>query len=140
VASSDSSRDTRGDLIAEAGAIGIRALVTGTAEAAAQDNPQALRSKRISEEVVFGNSVARSSDYNEARSHSLIQVIEHVFKENEDAASGFPVTRVKEFKIKEATKLAIVTISGFEVWFGTKDQEFSRGRGLMPLSVAVLLP
>jgi hypothetical protein len=124
MASSDSSRDTRRDLLAAAGAIGIGALVTGTAEAAAQDNPQAVRSKRISEEVVVGNSVARSPDYNEAKNHSLIQVVEHVFKEDEDAASGFPVTRVKEFKVKEATKLAIVTLSGFEVWFGTKDQEF----------------
>jgi hypothetical protein len=34
------------------------------------------------------------------------------------------VTRVKEFPVKPATKLAIVTISGFEIWFGTKDQEY----------------
>jgi uncharacterized protein YaiE (UPF0345 family) len=33
------------------------------------------------------------------------------------------VTRVKEFKVKAATKLAIVTISGFEFWFGTSEQE-----------------
>jgi hypothetical protein len=33
------------------------------------------------------------------------------------------VTRTKEFKVKAATKLAIVTISGFEFWFGTKDEE-----------------
>jgi hypothetical protein len=122
--SSDSSSETRRGLLASAGAIGLGALMTGTVEAAAQENPQAVRSKRISEEVVVGSSVARSADYNEAKSHALIQVIEHVFKEDEDAASGFPVTRVKEFKVKEATKLAIVTISGFEVWFGTKDQEF----------------
>jgi hypothetical protein len=137
---SDSSRDTRRDLFA-AGAIGLGTLVTTTVEAAAQDGApfprrrngagilnqdgEAIpRSRRISQEVVVGNSVARSPDYNEAKNHSLIQVIEHVFKEDEDAASGFPVTRVKEFKVKEATKLAIVTLSGFEVWFGTKDQEF----------------
>jgi hypothetical protein len=122
--SSDSSRDTRRDLLTAASAIGLGALLTG--EAAAQDNPnpQAVRSRRISEEVVVGSSVARSPDYNEAKALSLIQVFEHIFKEDEDVAGGFPVTRVKEFKIKTATKLAIVTISGFEIWFGTKDQEY----------------
>jgi hypothetical protein len=40
---SDSSRDTKRDLLAAAGAIGLGTLVTGTVEAAAQDNPQALR-------------------------------------------------------------------------------------------------
>jgi hypothetical protein len=67
--------------------------------------------------------VARSPDYNEAKKHSLIQIIEHVFKQDEDTAAGYPVTRVKEFKVKAATKLAIVTISGFEFWFGTSEQE-----------------
>src|SRR5439155_10910137 len=88
-----------------------------------QDGAEIPRSRRISEEVVVGSSVAKSSDYNEAKNHSLIQVIEHVFKEDEDTAAGYPVTRVKEFKVKVATKLAIVTISGFEIWFGTKEQE-----------------
>jgi hypothetical protein len=77
--STESSRDTRRDLLAAAGAIGLGAVLTGKVEAAAQDNPQAVRSKRISEEVVVGSSVAKSSDYNEAKNHSLIQVIEHVF-------------------------------------------------------------
>jgi hypothetical protein len=122
--SSDSSTETRRDLLAAAGAIGLGTLVTGTANSAAQDNPQAVRSRKISEEVVVGSSVAKATDYNEAKNHSLIQVLEHVFKEDEDAASGFPVTRSKEFKVKEATKLAIVTISGFEVWFGTSEQEY----------------
>jgi hypothetical protein len=122
--SSDSSRDTRRDLLTAASAIGLGALLTGRGEATAQDNPQAVRSRRISEEVVVGNSVAKSPDYNEAKSHSLIQVIEHVFKEDEDAAAGFPVKREKAFTVKAATKLAIVTISGFELWFGTKEQEY----------------
>jgi hypothetical protein len=122
--SSDSSRDTRRDLLTAAGAIGLGALVTGNVEATAQDNNQSVRSRKISEEVVVGSSVARSTDYNEAKSHALIAVIEHVFKEDEDTAAGFPVTRVKEFKVKPSTKLAIVTISGFEIWFGTKDEEY----------------
>jgi hypothetical protein len=122
--SSDSSRDTRRDLLTAASVIGLGAFVTGKVEAATQDNPQWIRSRKISEEVVVGSSVAKSSDYNEAKNHSLIQVIEHVFKEDEDTDAGFPVKRVKEFKVKAATKLAIVTISGFEIWFGTKDQEY----------------
>jgi hypothetical protein len=121
---SDSSRETRRDLLTAAGAIGLGALVTGTVEATAQDNIQALRSRKISEEVVVGSSVARSPDYDESKGHSLIQVIEHVFKQDEDTAAGFPVTRIKDFKVKPATKLAIVTISGFEIWFGTVDQEY----------------
>ncbi len=91
-------------------------------EAAIQDRAD-TRSRRISEEVVVGSSVVRSPDYNEAKDHSLIQVIEHVFKEDEDPSAGFPVTREKELKVKPATKLAIVTISGFEFWFGTQEQE-----------------
>jgi hypothetical protein len=122
--SSESARDTRRDLLTAAGAIGLGALVTGKVEGAEQEVPQVVRSRKISEEVVVGNSVARSSDYDEAKSHSLIQVIEHVFKEDEETDAGFPVTRSKEFKVKPATKLAIVTISGFEIWFGTKEQEF----------------
>lgn len=81
------------------------------------------RSRRISEEVVVGSSVAKAPDYNEAKKHSLIQTVEHIFKEDEDTAKGYPVTRVKQFKVKAATKLAIVTMSGFEFWFGTTDQE-----------------
>jgi hypothetical protein len=50
-------------------------------------------------------------------------MIEHVFKEDEDPAAGFPVTRVKELKVRADTKLAIVTLSGFEFWFGTNEQE-----------------
>jgi hypothetical protein len=122
--SSDSSRDTRRDLLTAASAIGVGALLTGNVASAAQDTPQFLRSRKISEEVVVGNSVARSSDYNEAKNHSLIQVIEHVFKKEDDPADGYPVTREKEFKVKPATKLAIVAISGFELWFGTKEQEY----------------
>jgi hypothetical protein len=140
--SSDSARDTRRDLLAAAGAIGLGTLVTGTVEVAAQDGAQVPRprrrfgadtatqdseeiprSRRISAEVVVGSSVARSPDYNEAKKHSLIQIIEHVFREDEDTAAGYPVTRVKEFNAKAATKLAIVTISGFEFWFGTREQE-----------------
>ena len=33
------------------------------------------------------------------------------------------MTRVKELKVRATTKLAIVTITGFEFWFGTKEQE-----------------
>jgi hypothetical protein len=120
----DLSKDTRRDLLTAASAISLGAFVTGNLEAAAQDDAQLVRSKRISDEVVIGSSMAKSPDYNEAKNHSLIQVIEHVFKEDEDPAGGYPVTRAKEFKVKANTKLAIVTVSGFEFWFGTKDQEF----------------
>ena len=40
-------------------------------------------SNRFSKEVVDGSSVARSPAYNEAKKHALIQIIEHVFKEDE---------------------------------------------------------
>jgi hypothetical protein len=128
---SDSSSDSRRNLLRAASVLGLGAFVNGRVEAAAQDDARMVRSKKISEESVVGNSVVRSSDYNEAKKHSLIQVIEHIFKEDEDPAAGFPVTRVKELKVNEATKLAIVTLSGFEFWFGTKDQEMliSRSRG-----------
>ncbi|MFI5454207.1 MAG: hypothetical protein ACHRXM_02030 [Isosphaerales bacterium] len=119
----DSSKDTRRELLTAASAIGLGAFVTGNVQAVAQDDSQMVRSRRISEEVVVGSSMAKSPDYNEAKNHSLIQVIEHVFKEDEDPAAGYPVTRVKEFKVRADTKLAIVTVSGFEFWFGTKDQE-----------------
>jgi len=138
----DSSGASRRHVLTAARAIGLGAVVTGTvaaatqdeeqiprsrrgigADATAQDVAEIPRSRRISEEVVVGSSVARSSDYNEAKKHSLIQVIEHVFKEDEDSAAGYPVTRTKEFKVRAATKLAIVTISGFEFWFGTTAQE-----------------
>ena len=141
------SKDSTRNLLTAAGAIAVGALLTGTedapaqtaakiqrrrfnADTATQEGDEIPRSRRISKEVVDGSSVARSPDYNDAKSHSLIQVMEHVFKEEEDVASGFPVTRVKEFKVKEATKLAIVTISGFEVWFGTSEQEhmFAKSR------------
>jgi hypothetical protein len=138
--SSDFSTDTRRNLLTAAGAIGVGAFVPGTVEASAQtaapiqrrrfnanaatqDGDEVPRSRRISKEVVDGSSVAKSPDYNESKKHSLIQIIEHVFKEDEDTAAGYPVTRVKEFKVKAATKLAIVTISGFEFWFGTSQQE-----------------
>jgi len=127
--SSDSSRDTRRDLLTAASAIGLGTLVTGKVMAQDPDdrvrnpNDPRVRSRRISEDVVVGSSVAKSADYNEAKNHSLIQVIEHVFKEDEEPSAGYPVSRVKEFKVKAATKLAIVTMSGFEFWFGTKDQE-----------------
>src|SRR5437773_1438761 len=99
--SSDSSGDARRHLLTAASAIGLGALVTGKlaaatqneeqiprsrrgigAEARTQDGAEMPRSRRISEEVVVGSSVAKSSDYNEAKNHSLIQVIEHVFKED----------------------------------------------------------
>jgi hypothetical protein len=140
--SNDSSRDTRRDFVTAAGAVGLGAIVSTNVAAAAQigaqtprarrrigagtagqDGEEIPRSRRISEEVVVGSSVARSPDYDEAKKHALIQVIEHVFREEEDTAAGYPVTRVKEFKVKAATKLAIVTIGGFEAWFGTKEQE-----------------
>ena len=101
-----------------------------------------VRSKKISGETAVGNSVVKSADYNEAENHSLIQVIEHVFKEDEDPAAGYPVTRVKELKVRAETKLAIVRITGFEFWFGTKEQEImiatSRGAS-MPLWRATLV-
>ncbi len=119
----ESSRDTRRDLLTAASAISLGAFVTGNV-GAAQDDAQLVRSRRISEEVVIGSSIAKSSDYNEAKKYSLTQAIEYVFKEDEDPAAGYPVTRVKEFKVKAATKLALITVSGFEFWFGTKEQEF----------------
>ncbi len=121
--SSDSSKDTRRNLLTTASAIGLGAFVTGTVKVAAQDDARMVRSKKISAETVVGNSVVKSADYNEAKNHSLIQVIEHVFKEDEDPAAGYPVTRVKELKVRAETKLAIVRITGFEFWFGTKEQE-----------------
>ncbi|MFI5454208.1 MAG: hypothetical protein ACHRXM_02035 [Isosphaerales bacterium] len=125
--SNDSSRDTRRDLLTAASAIGLGAFVSETVKAAAQDDARLVRSKKASEEAVVGNNVVKSADYNEAKNHSLIQVIEHVFKEDEDPAAGYPVTRVKEFKVRADTKLAIVTVSGFEFWFGTKEQEIMIG-------------
>jgi hypothetical protein len=135
--SGDASGETRRDLLAAAGAVGLGAFLTARVGAAAQDNPQAIRSKRISEEAVVGSSVARAPDYDEAKTYRLVQVIEHVFKEDEDPDSGFPVTRVKEFKVKPATKLAIVTISGFEFWFGAKDQEYMFARSREGLNAAL---
>jgi hypothetical protein len=138
----DSWADGRRSLLTAASAIGLGAVVTGKVAAATeneeqaprsrrgfgtgaviQDGDEVPRSRRISEEVVVGSSVARSPDYNEAKNLSLIQVFEHVFKEDEDPAAGYPVTRVMEFKVKEATKLAIVTVTGFEFWFGATKQE-----------------
>ena len=119
----DLFKDTRRNLLTAASAVSLGAFVTGNLEAAAQDDAKLVRSKRISEEVVIGSSMAKSPDYNEAKNHSLIQVIEHVFKEDEDPAAGYPVTRVKELKVGAETKLAIVRITGFEFWFGTKEQE-----------------
>jgi hypothetical protein len=107
------------------------------AQPAFLEGDETPRSRRISEEVVAGSSVARSADYKEAKNHSLIQVIEHVFKEDEDTAAGFPVTRVKEFKVKPTTKLAIVTISGFELWFGSKDQEYMFAKSREGVNAAV---
>jgi hypothetical protein len=140
--SSDSPGVARRHRLAAASAISVAASASGTVAAArqdeepaprakrgfrpgatAQDGTAAPRSRRISEEVVVGSSVARSPDYNEAKKHSMIQVIEHVFKEDENPDGGYPVTRSKEFAIKPATKLAIVAISGFEFWFGTTQQE-----------------
>jgi hypothetical protein len=139
---SDSHSDTRRDLLKEASAIALGAFAIPMVEAAAQDGEQiprprrrfgadtasqdgaeVPRSRRISEEVVVGSSVARASDFNDAKEHSLIQIIEHIFKEEEDTAAGYPVTRVKELKVNAATKLALVTVSGFEFWFGTAEQE-----------------
>src|SRR5262249_31218580 len=68
---------------------------------------------------------------------SIIQVIEHVFKEDDDPDAGFPVTRSKEFKVKPATKLAVVSISGFEFWFGTKDQEYMFARSREGVNAAL---
>jgi hypothetical protein len=142
----DSSGDVRRHLLTATSAIGLGALATGAvaaaaqnggpfqrarrgggAEAATQDDDAIPRSKRISEEVVVGSSVAKAPDYDEAKKYSLIQVIDHVFKEDEDPAAGYPVTMEKEFQVKAATKLAIVTISGFEIWFGTTAQEIVAG-------------
>jgi hypothetical protein len=47
------------------------------------------------------------------------------------------VTREKEFKVKAATKLAVVTISGFEVWFGTKDQEYMFAKSREGVNAAI---
>jgi hypothetical protein len=86
--SSDSARDTRRDLLAAAGAIGLGGLVTGTVEAATQgraqiqrrrigadvaiqDGEEIPRSRKISQEVVVGSSVARAPDYYEAKSTRL---------------------------------------------------------------------
>ena len=139
--SSDSSVGTRRHLLGASGAIGLGTFLTGKVAAnnqdegqiprsrrgfgaaAAQNGQETPRSRRISEEVVVGSSVARSADYNEAKKHTLIQVIEHVFKEDDDPAAGYPVARVKELQVKPATKLATVAISGFEFWFGTTQQE-----------------
>jgi hypothetical protein len=139
--SGDSSRDARRDLFTLAGAVGLGALLTTKIDAATQDEPEGpqpkrgfrgapnqepdekVRSRRISHEVVVGSSVAKAPDYDAAKKYSLIQVIEHVFKQEEDVAAGYPVKQVQEFKIMPATKLALVTISGFECWFGTSAQE-----------------
>jgi hypothetical protein len=120
--SSDSAGDSRRELLGAATALGLGALIGGQIEAAPQDDAR-VRSRRISEDVVIGSSVAKAPDYDEAKSHTLIQLIEHVFKEDEDPSGGYPVTRTKEFKVKATTKLAIVTMSGVEFWFGRKDQE-----------------
>jgi hypothetical protein len=121
---SDPSPDTRRTLLSAASAIGLGALLNAKLEGAQQEPPKALRSRKISEEAVVGSSVAKARDYRESQKLSLIQVIEHVFKQDEDTAAGFPVKRAKEFKVSKDTKLALVTISGFEVWFGTPEQEF----------------
>ena len=100
----DLSKDTRQDLLSRRqSAICLGAFVTGNKRWHAQDDAQLVRSKRISEEVVIGSSMAKSPDYDEAKNHSLVQVIEHVFKEDEDPAAGYPVTRAKEFKVKANT-------------------------------------
>jgi hypothetical protein len=136
------SRESRRDRLTAATALGLGAFVaanlksnaqeearfpgfrrTINSETGGQDGTETPRSSRISEEVVSGGSVVRSPDFNESKRHSLIQTIEHTFKEDQDTAAGFPVTATKEFKIKSATKLAIVTISGFELWFGSSEQE-----------------
>ena len=139
---SDSSRDTRRDLVTVAGALVVGALSNPKATSAAQDEGQppgskrvigrdviiregddTPRSRRISEEVTVGKSVARSPAYDATKSYAMIQVIEHVFKEDDDPSAGYPATGVKEFTVDAATKLAIVTISGFEVWIGTSKME-----------------
>ncbi len=135
--SSNSIKNSRRNLLAGASALGLGSLLSRRERAVAQDNPQAVRSRKISEEVVVGSSVARSPDYNEAKGYSLIQVIEHLFKEDEGTDAGFPVKRTKEFKVKEATKLAIVTISGFEIWFGTKEQEYMFARSREGVNAAL---
>lgn len=98
-----------------------RRIDAGEARQDPEDRP---RSRRISEEAVVGSSVAWAPDSNEGKSHALILVIEHVFKEDDEPSQGFPVTRVKEYPVKPAVKLAIAAISGFEIWFGNKDQEY----------------
>ena len=121
--SSDPSKDSRRELLAAASALGLGAFLSGNTQAA-QDRTQWVRSRKISEEVVVGNSVAKAPNYKEGAKLSLIQVIEHVFKQDEDTAAGYPVTRTKEFKVKPTTKLAVATLSGFEFWFGTPEQEY----------------
>ena len=69
--------------------------------------------------------------------NSLLQVIEHVFKEDEDPSAGFPVTREKEFKVRATTRLAIVTISGFEVWFGSPEVEYMFARSREGVNTAL---
>ncbi len=96
-----------------------------------------MRSRKISREVVVGSSVARSSDYQEGKKLALLQVIEHVFKEDEDPSAGFPVTREKEFKIRATTRLAIVTISGFEFWFGSPEVEYMFARSREGVNTAL---
>jgi hypothetical protein len=142
--SNEPSRRSRRNLLVAATAVGMNPVVTGEvavamqieeqvprqgrgydADGFLQDEVEVPRSRKISEEVVVGSSVLKAPSYNVARKHSLIQVIDHVFKEEEDPANGYPVTRTKEFKVSTATKLAIVTVSGFEFWFGTAQQEIT---------------
>jgi hypothetical protein len=47
------------------------------------------------------------------------------------------VKRAKEFKVKAGTKLALVTMSGFEIWFGTKDQEYMFARSREGVNAAL---
>ena len=118
----DPARYPRRQLITAAGTLGLGLVATGSAGAQdAQDSP---RSRRISEEAVVGTSVVRSPDYSEAKKYSLIHVFEHVFQHDEVIDSGYPVTRTKDFTISPAVKLALVTMSGFEVWLGTTEQEY----------------
>jgi hypothetical protein len=139
--SNDPPQSSRRRLLRSAATLGSASLVTagGASTGLPQDQisrqapgydadgffqaEEVPRSRKISEEVVVGSSLLRAPAYNEAKKHSLIQVIDHVFKEEEDPAAGYPVTRSKEFKINAATKLALVTVSGFEFWFGTAEQE-----------------
>ena len=139
--SNDPPQSSRRRLLRSAAALGSTSLVTagGASTGLPQEQisrqprgydadgsfqtEEVPRSRKISEEVVVGKSVLKASAYNEAKKYSLIQVIDHVFKEEEDPAAGYPVTRTKEFKVNAATKLALVTVSGFEFWFGTAQQE-----------------